>query len=124
MNHRIRALVFISIFVVHSVVQFMAFAIADSPTHSSALMRLLWSVLAAPLFPLLASLMNESFWLGQSVWIIGIANSVLWAAVLTYITVRLITRHRLRNLVQDRNGPKLAAGGRDQTPPSNVGRSF
>ncbi len=88
MNRGSRAIIFVSIFIVHSVAQFTVFAHADSPLRSGGSM-LIWNILAAPLFHITGSLTNQYFWT------IAIANSVLWAAVLTYVIVRLATRDKI-----------------------------
>lgn len=85
-----KALVFLTIFIVHSVGQFIAWSYADSPLRSGGSM-MLWKILATPLFHVTGSLANYHFW------VIGIANRVIWAEFLTYVIVRFALQHRLRN---------------------------
>jgi hypothetical protein len=75
-------------FIVHSVGQFIAWSYADSPVHSSSSMRVLWNILATPLFHVSGSFADHYFWP------IAIANSVLWAAILTYVIARFALRNR------------------------------
>ena len=78
-----KTIVFCGILVVHWIGQFLAWSHAES----SAPMRVTWKILAAPLVPTVGSLANQYFWAVASL------NSVLWAAVLTYIVARYILRH-------------------------------
>ena len=64
------------------VAQFLAWSFADRTDLAHAA----WTALGAPLFFLTRSLTNEHFWA------IAIANSFLWAALLTWLARRLSVR--------------------------------
>jgi len=78
-----RILIFVSILVVHWTAQFLAWSYA----LRNGSMRVLWSILATPLVHLNTSIGNQYFW------VIATANSVLWAAILTYVFARFTLRH-------------------------------
>ncbi len=91
----LNTLIFLATFFAHSVAQFFAFGYADSPAHSSEAMRMLWNILAAPLFHLTGSLANVRSWAEHYFLVIGIANSFLWAAILTFVVARFLLGHKL-----------------------------
>jgi hypothetical protein len=79
----LKTLVFFAILIVHWIGQFVAWSYAER----SGSMRLLWSILGTPLVHLSSSIANQYFWAAAT------ANSVLWAAILTYVVARFALRH-------------------------------
>jgi len=78
-----RAFVFLGIALLHWTLQFIAWSLAEGST----LMRIVWGVLSTPLVPLCGALANQYFW------IIATANSLLWAAILTFVVFRYVLKH-------------------------------
>jgi hypothetical protein len=78
-----KTFVFFGILTVHWVAQFLAWSYAER----SAAIRLLWKILATPLVHAAGSFANQYFWA------VATANSILWAAILTYVVARLAMRH-------------------------------
>jgi len=79
----VKALLFFGILILHWILQFTTWSYAER----SAPMRVLWNVLATPLLHVGGSFANQYFWT------VATANSVLWAAILTYVVPRLAPRH-------------------------------
>lgn len=79
----VKTLVFFGVLVIHWVIQFVAWSAAER----SAPMRVLWNILATPLVHLGGSVTNQHFW------IVATANSILWAAILTYVVARFALKH-------------------------------
>ncbi len=79
------AILFIVVFAVHSIVQFIFWAWAARDLTALSV----YGLLALPLFPLVGSLADQYFW------IIASLNSLLWAVTITYIATRLF---RMRDL--------------------------
>ncbi|HZZ07588.1 MAG TPA: hypothetical protein VFE43_03545 [Candidatus Binataceae bacterium] len=76
------SMVFLSFFVAHWIAQAMAWANASANTA----WRLLFDLLAAPLIHLAGSRTDEYFL------ILSVPNSLLWAAVLTYLAAHFRKR--------------------------------
>ena len=74
----VKTLIFSGVLILHWIVQFMAWSYAER----SAPMRVLWNILATPLMHVGGSITNQYFW------IVATANSVLWAAALTFVVTR------------------------------------
>jgi hypothetical protein len=79
----VKTFIFFAALIVHWVGQFVAWSSAER----SSSMRVLWNILATPLVHVSSSITNQYFWA------IVTANSVLWAAILTYIVARFAQRH-------------------------------
>ena len=77
-----RLLVFSAILIVHWTTQFLAWSYAEYST----LWRVVWNILATPLIHAAGSYSNQYFWIVASL------NSVLWAAVFTYIASRYMLK--------------------------------
>ena len=73
-----KALIFAGFFVVHSVTQFWSWAYALRDSTASQF----WAILSAPLVPLAGFLASQYFW------IVAEINSLLWAAVLSFVIFR------------------------------------
>ena len=79
----VKTIVFFSILILHWSAQFIAW----SYTERSASVRVLWNILATPLVHVSGSFANQYFCT------VATANSLLWAAVLTYFVARFALRH-------------------------------
>jgi hypothetical protein len=77
-----KVLVFSGALILHWGLQFITWSYAAR----SALMRILWNILATPLIHVSGPIANQYFW------IVATANSVLWAIVTTYIVARYVLR--------------------------------
>jgi hypothetical protein len=77
-----RMFVFPGVFFLHLILQFAAWSYADSTRTSSAQMRVLFTILATPIVLICGLITDEYFWIPM------IANSVLWAAIATYVVTR------------------------------------
>ena len=75
-----KTLLFFTILAVHWIAQFIALSYADAYRKGPG--RILWRILATPLVHMSASITNEYFWT------VVTANSILWAAVVTYVLGR------------------------------------
>jgi hypothetical protein len=73
-----KALIFAGFFVVHSVAQFWSWAYALRDNTASQF----WDILSAPLVPLSGYLTSQYFW------VVAELNSLLWAAVLSFVIFR------------------------------------
>jgi hypothetical protein len=78
-----RTLTFVTVLILHWVGQFVAWSYAER----SAPARVVWTVLATPLVSAGGILANRHFWIVSSL------NSILWAAVLTYVIARFGQQH-------------------------------
>ena len=70
---------FAGFFVVHWIAQFVSWSYADHSTIG----HWCWSILATPLFHLSGALAGQYFWIST------IINSAIWAAVLTFLLVKV-----------------------------------
>jgi len=68
--------------------QFIAHFLAWSYAERSGSAHAIWTVLAAPLLLIAGSLSDEYFW------VIAIANSCVWGALLLWVTNRLLVKDR------------------------------
>ena len=82
-SHMVKTLIFFAILILHWVGQFVAWSYAER----NGSMRVLWSILATPFVHVSSSIANQYFW------VIVTANSVLWAATLTYLVARFALKH-------------------------------
>jgi hypothetical protein len=73
-----KALIFSSLFVAHSAAQFWSWAYALRDNTASQF----WDILSAPLVPLSGYLTSQYFW------VVAEVNSLLWAAVLSFVILR------------------------------------
>ena len=73
-----KGLVFFGILVVHSIAQFLTWSYAERNTAA----RMVWNVLATPLFHASGSLATRYFWA------VATLNSIIWAAMLTLLIAR------------------------------------
>ena len=74
---------FIAVALVHFVAQFVAWGYAE---RGGGLAHAIWAVLSTPLLLLAGSLADEYFW------VIAIANSFLWSALLLAAASRLLVK--------------------------------
>jgi hypothetical protein len=77
-----KVLVFSGVLIIHWGLQFISWSYAER----SALMRILWNILATPLIHVSGPIAIQYFW------IVATANSVLWAIVTTYVVSRYLLR--------------------------------
>ena len=75
-----KALIFGLLFAVHSGAQFWSWAYALRNNTASQF----WDILSAPLIPLAGYLASQYFW------IVAELNSLLWAAVLSFVFFRFL----------------------------------
>ena len=69
-------------FALHFLFQFVAWALADSPTGT----RIPWKILSFPLFYALSS------WATLYFWMVGVSNSAFWAIAISLATTPLSRR--------------------------------
>jgi len=74
------AFLFVAVALAHFVAHFVAWGYAE---RGGGLAHAIWAVLSTPLLLLAGSLADEYFW------VIAIANSFLWSAVLLVVASRL-----------------------------------
>jgi len=73
---------FCSFLLSHWIIQFLVWAYATR----NSFVHYVWNVLSAPLFYISQSLNNEHFW------VVATMNSLLWAACLTFLVGRILTK--------------------------------
>ena len=74
----VKSLLFVSVWAVHWLLQFIAWSYAIRSESA----RVLWAVLSWPLLHLARHLANEHFWLLASL------NSTIWAIAITWLVMR------------------------------------
>jgi hypothetical protein len=74
-SRSVKTFSFVAILVGHWIAQFVAWAMAERTSS----LHVVWGILSSPLIQLSGSLTDQYFW------VIATANSILWAAVVTWV---------------------------------------
>ena len=75
---------FLGVLAVHGIAQFFAWAYAE---NGGIVARTLWNILATPLIHLAGSLADQYFWT------VAFLNSLIWATVVSYVSIRFALKH-------------------------------
>jgi len=76
---------FATFFAAHWVGQFVSWSFCERNTVS----RTIWLILSAPLFYISGPLADKYFW------VVNVLNSAVWAAGLSFLFLKLISRHKV-----------------------------